>query len=217
MKTGVYAALLLAFSAQNAAAEVDHHDDEHDHHDHEEAHLSIEAHVHGIANLTLMAEGDRLEIAVSSPAVNIVGFEHKAFSREENAIVNRVENALKRPESLFEFAGTQCVTSEYHVDVSGLRTEYDHQEDEDHDDEHNHAHEKTQRSHDGHHATEATATHSDVTAQYVFKCEKLERLHTINVLMLKQFPAIETLETQWVINGEQGAGKLGQSRHKLSF
>jgi len=35
------------------------------------------AHTHGVANLTLVSDSGTLEIAFDSPAVNLLGFEHR--------------------------------------------------------------------------------------------------------------------------------------------
>ena len=37
-----------------------------------------EAHIHGLATLTLALEGNSLEIEFESPAANLVGFEHRS-------------------------------------------------------------------------------------------------------------------------------------------
>ena len=44
---------------------------------------SLEAHVHGMSDLTIAVEGGEIEIEFESPAMNIVGFEYKAQSARD--------------------------------------------------------------------------------------------------------------------------------------
>ncbi|MGB1290473.1 MAG: ZrgA family zinc uptake protein, partial [Porticoccaceae bacterium] len=39
---------------------------------------SLDAHVHGLSQLTIAVEGETVELEFSSPAMNLVGFEHRA-------------------------------------------------------------------------------------------------------------------------------------------
>jgi len=62
------------------------HKHEHDHahdHDHADEFNQLGAHVHGAATLTLVLEGNELQLALQSAAFNIVGFEHAPSSTEQ--------------------------------------------------------------------------------------------------------------------------------------
>lgn len=70
-------------------AEQHNHDHKHDH-DHKHAHdhdhddmTQLGAHVHGAATLTLVLEGNELQLALQSAAYNIVGFEHAPSNNEQ--------------------------------------------------------------------------------------------------------------------------------------
>ena len=67
---------LLPLAAAHAA---------HDEHEHHDEHASLAAHEHGAAQLNVALEGQRLELALESPAMNLVGFEHAAVSSSDNA------------------------------------------------------------------------------------------------------------------------------------
>ncbi|MFT6692730.1 MAG: hypothetical protein ACJAXH_003270, partial [Colwellia sp.] len=47
----------------------------------------LEPHVHGLSELTMTIEKQTLEIEVTSPAINIVGFEHRAKTKKSIALV----------------------------------------------------------------------------------------------------------------------------------
>lgn len=90
----VGAALLLG-AVLSAEAHPPHHQHNHNHnHNHSHEHdtddfTQLGAHVHGQAMLTMILEGNELQLALQSAAFNVVGFEHApttAAQRQEIAI-----------------------------------------------------------------------------------------------------------------------------------
>ena len=51
----------------------------------------MDSHQHGLAELRLLLEEQRIEIEFESPAFNLVGFEHKTSNPEEKSLVRNVE------------------------------------------------------------------------------------------------------------------------------
>ncbi len=66
--------------------------------------VSPDAHVHGLSELTLAMEGEKLEIQLQSPAMNLLGFEHKARTTNDIAAVEHAQSLLSNPDSLFLFS-----------------------------------------------------------------------------------------------------------------
>ena len=84
--------LFLAIVSQGAAEERVH-----------------DAHVHGVSRLNIAIEGNTVEMELLSPGANIVGFEHKAESAEDKALVARAAAVLHDGEKLFAFpSGAEC-------------------------------------------------------------------------------------------------------------
>ena len=124
------------------------------------------AHVHGLADLTLAIENGALEIQLRSPAANLVGFEHKADTKEEIKSAKAAAARLAQPLSLFIFNGTKCEMLDTDVDVSAIldnehanddkgehekHKHKDHKHDEHEHDEHAHGqHEHDQHAHETH-------------------------------------------------------------------
>ena len=114
MKTVIAAPILfvtvLAIASSNvllvssATAEAKHH----------------RAHLHGVADLTMVVEGNHLRIEFSSPAVSILGFEHKASNPTQLAAVADAEKKLGNTQSLFTFTGTQCDLRSTSINMSSL-------------------------------------------------------------------------------------------------
>ena len=158
------------------------------HHDQSDQHSTSEqqAHLHGVAELTLAIEGNKLEISLESPAANIVGFEHKATSKQQIKAVEQAKSILQSSPSLFSFSGSDCVLQQATVDMSAL-IEQDHHDH--HDDEHG----------DG---------HSEVSADYHYQCAQGERLDSISVNLIALFPSFEKLNVMWLSDSQQGAAEL---------
>lgn len=183
------ATLILVVAPVTVAADT--HEHEHN--------TKQEAHVHGVAELTMALEDNVLEINLESPSANIVGFEHRASSQEQKSAVDEAERILGSPTSLFNFTGADCQVGRSIVDVSTVEGPHDGHDTEDHDDDHgdNHGHE-----------SEHDDGHSEISVNYQFTCEQDSELIAVSVDILDYFPAIEVLHVQWVTDAGQGATEL---------
>ena len=104
-----------------------------------------EAHVHGIATLSMAFEDTTLEMQFESPAANLLGFEHQAKDSEEKQLVEAMASTLRAPDKLFTFAGTKCVTTDVSLNTEDLiadeqehKREHEHHHDHEHDHHHHH-------------------------------------------------------------------------------
>lgn len=77
----VYLLLLLGTSTTSFAGDIDGHG----------------AHEHGVAHLTLAMEEKSLQMALESPADNVVGFEHAPTKAREKAAVEAALTQLRQP------------------------------------------------------------------------------------------------------------------------
>ncbi len=108
------------------------------------------SHVHGSASLQIVLERSVLEIQLSSPAVNLLGFEGPANSAEKRSSVESVRRKLEQPAGLFLVPGSGCQLREEGLSISGLPVVHD-------DDEHEaaeHHHEEGHHDDDDHHDDE---------------------------------------------------------------
>ena len=231
-------ALTLLSTAAFADAHGDHHDhaahahdthsnDAHDNHAHKndthdkkDAHSADTrphstaahgAHLHGVAELTVAIEGQALEIALTSPAMDIAGFEHRAQSEAEIAAVKKAGAALQKPQQLFLLKGKRCELEQHAVDMTAILTEQHT--------EHNHTdHDRSDHHHSDHgHTPRAQQHHSEVSANYRYKCQKEGKLMGIEIKLAEQFPSLEKLRVQWLKESEQGATTLSARTHLLQF
>ena len=182
---------------------------------------SLDAHVHGVAELTIAIEGKSLEVQFASPAMNLVGFEHKATSAEQMATVKKVETQLNESEALFVITGNGCKPAKAVIDVSSLKGDGDSHSDENHGHEkhkhghaHNHAHAHTD---DQHHEEETDDSHSEITAHYQFECKNEAAVSSITVQLFQRFPQIEKINAMWVTPTTQGAETLTAKQPVIEF
>lgn len=163
-------------------------------------HHSYGAHIHGLAELTIALEGNRLEIHLTSPASNIVGFEHRAVTSAQQQAVEKAKKVLESPEKLFAFKGANCRLETVTVDMAAVKSA-----DKEH---HGHHHE---HGHEHHH----NDSHSEISANYHFDCKQGIELSSISVRLLSQFPGIETMNAMWVTDNLQGSVELSANKNDI--
>ena len=176
--------LMMGVFAGVCSAAEDHH---HNEHKHEGEHEQHSAHVHGHAKLFVVLEGKVLELLFESPAINLLGFEHKPESDQQSAKFEQVLSELNQPRGLFsvsEQAG--CELSEKQIEVP--------YQDKD-----------------------AGEGHADYRAQYRFECQNPDELQNIPVQLLKRFPLTESIEVQSISSSGQKAYGLTSANSQLSF
>jgi len=177
---GLMAGLIIT---SNSLAENDHHR-EHG------------AHTHGLAQLNIALDGNTLALELESPAINIVGFEHKPRSSQEHDALKSAMALLRKPDALFVTdAAANCKAG--HVEVHSSFEDTDYEAHQDHDEEH-HAEEKHHDVDDHGNSEE----HSDIEAHYELSCVNTDKLKIINVRLFEKFPAMHNIALQFI--GERG-------------
>lgn len=170
---------------------------------------SLDAHVHGLSQLTIAVEGEKVELEFSSPAMNIVGFEHKATSKKDIAAVKQAESILSQPETLFSLSEAKCKPIHTHVDISGLIEQHDdHDGHKGHDEHNDHDDHKDHNDHHDHKAHDEHETHSEIVASYSFACMDTTKLSSVKVSLFESFAGIYKIQAMWVTTTKQGSAKL---------
>ena len=161
-----------------------------------------EAHEHGVAILNLALEGNDLYIEFTSPAANIVGFEHHPRTNEQRDAVKAAVNKLQEGNALFVLSAE----SESKLLKSSVVTDID--KDTDHHSESEHAHGEDEHHDKEHGKADGQDRHSEFKAEYHFVCEKPDRLSQIDVKLFRIFPGIEHIEVQLITETKQTAMEL---------
>ena len=220
--------LLACFVFSSIAKSESSNHDEHGHGSKQDKHM------HGVSELMLALDKGSLEIHFESPAANIVGFEHKARTREQIKMLKEAKDILDTPENIFVFSGGDCDLQMSDVNLAGLLNEIqtEHKEHKEHKerkkqderehgshsqhrdphDKHGHHDQKTDGSNLDYHETD-DATHNEITAEYKYMCKNGDTLGAVEVKLIKIFSGIEKLKVYWLTDSMQGSidltGKSG--------
>jgi hypothetical protein len=176
-----------------------------------------EAHEHGVANLNIAVEGNNVYIEFTSPAANIVGFEHHPRTHEQKDAVKDAVNKLQKGDALFLLSAK----SESKLVKSSVDTDID--KDANHHSEEDHAHSnKEHHGHDEKHDEDhgdkdKHERHSEFEATYQFICQKPEKLSQIEVMLFRAFPGIEHIEAQLLTEIKQTGMELTAKKNKIAF
>ena len=183
----------------------------------EERGSNIEAHVHGLSELTIVIEGEMVEMQLKSPTMNLVGFEHKASSKKDIAAIQQAELTLRQQHALFVLSGADCQHISSVIDTTKLIDADDHkQQDDHHDHHHDHHSESHEETHDND-KHEDNENHSEMIANYSYRCNKDSKLSSITLSLFKAFPGIHKVHAMWVTPIKQGSIMLSKNSPMIKF
>lgn len=170
---------------------------------------SLGAHVHGLGTLNIALENQRLELQLTSPAMNIVGFEYQPTTAADLQSIKAAQSNLSHAAELFVLSSAaQCRLTSVSID-NPLLTESDTHA---HEHEHEHEHESQPA------AQIAEHQHSDISAHYQYHCAKPARLNSIDLTgLFKQFSQTEKIQVQLIAGDHQQGAELSAQNTLLSW
>jgi len=157
------------------------------------------AHEHGRGTLDIAIEGIRVAIELEVPAADIVGFEHKARTRQQKAAVDKAKEQLAQPLALFrlpERAG--CRVSEAKVDME-------------------HGHPKPDKGAAAKDKADAEDRHSEVRAHYSLECASAAAIDAIEFPYFKAFAGARRLDVTVVTAKGQSKFTVTREKPRLSL
>jgi Protein of unknown function (DUF2796) len=163
------------------------------------------AHEHGHSVLNIAIEGDRIEMELMAPGMDVVGFEHAAETDEHKAAVAEAEAILSDPLALFvlpDDAGCAIETAAVELEA----------EDE-HEGEHGEEHAEEEHAAEGEHAEgqaehEGEASHTEFHAEYAITCDSPDDLGTIEFAFFERFSGAKEIEVTVITES-------GQTRYEV--
>lgn len=154
-------------------SEHKHNDHKHDHDEHEQ-HGS---HEHGVAHLTIAVGGTGLDIALETPAANILGFEQDATSDQDKKTLEAQKAKLETPKALFSVNDTANCKPVATKVLSPLFEEHTKHEQESHEEQ----------------------SHNDIDANWSFNCENSKAIENVTVNLFSAFPnGFEQIKVDWI-------------------
>jgi len=192
MKLSLVASLLMCslMVLNTPLAAQDHNAAEHNHNEHQHEHdddvTALGAHVHGHAVLTLVLEGNEMQLAFQSAAQSVVGFEHKPSTAEQKQEVAAAIEVFNQGEwfSFNNDANCELAMAEASSDLT---------------------------------EPQANEGHADFYANYQLLCQRPARLTELQLRIFELLPALEHMDIQWIINGQQGASQAALSSSTVRF
>ena len=166
------------------------------------------AHEHGVGQLTLAIEGHDVEIELTIPGSDVVGFEHLPTTDSQRKAVLKGVKTLRNVNDIVNItAMAKCNVEDVKVITGLLENKND---DHGHGDNHKHKHETKDK-------VDHKEVHSEFIAHYHFHCEHPKLLNTVQLGFFKVFPSAHELEAKWITPKGQGASELTPSTPNLNF
>jgi hypothetical protein len=188
------------------------------------------AHTHGVSQLDIALSGNDLEVGLTVPGTDIVGFEHAARSAEDKAAVAAAVTRLKKAETLFSLPdAARCRLAKSEVRAAGIAGDHDgnHAHEtaektgtkaENH--EHEHAHDGDRHENESHHEHRKEAGgdhHAEFKGHYRFHCDNPERVDGVEVKIFKVFPSITRINARIITPRGQSAKAVTAGSPRLDF
>jgi len=153
----------------------------------ESVHRQHGPHVHGVAQLNIAVDGNKLELELTSPAINMVGFEHFPRSEKQRRAIKRAILTLQGASQLFVITpAARCKLTL--ADVSTPLIGKAHK-----------------------------LVHADFSARYTFQCQPATAISSINVNLFRKFPSIREIKMQLLTDKGQTAAQLTAQQTKINF
>ena len=170
------------------------------------AQSSLDAHVHGEAELNIVFEGQKLLVELESPSFNLVGFEHEPKTLEQKNLVKKTIELLENFKSvanLSEEASCNIIDTKVSTSMKGVEEGLgEHHEDEHHEDEHQHSEKEI---------------HSEFFATYFLTCTRPENLKSIELKLFSTFGLMEEVDVQMISQGRQDFAELNSENPNLNL
>jgi hypothetical protein len=187
MKTLGAAAILGALAVFPAAAQ---------------SHRELGAHEHGRGTLNIAVEGNKVSMELEVPGMDILGFEHAAKSRKDKTTLEKAQQKLSAPLSLFKLpvsAGCQVTEAKVEVETG----------------EHDHA--NLEKQGDAAKSSEKEQHHSEFHNQYSVECTSPANITGIEFGYFNAFPGAEKLEVNVITPKGQNKFEVTRARPDLNL
>ncbi len=180
------------------------------------AQSSLDAHVHGEAELNIVFEGQKLLVELESPSFNLVGFEHEPKTLEQKNLVKKTIELLENFKSvanLSEEASCNIIDTKVSTSMKGVEEGLgEHHEDEHHEDEHH-----EDEHHEDEHQHSEKEIHSEFFATYFLTCTRPENLKSIELKLFSTFGLMEEVDVQMISQGRQDFAELNSENPNLNL
>ena len=155
------------------------------------------AHVHGLANLTIVLDNQTLLIKFESPLMDILGFEGKPRTKVQRESIKTATEKFRKTDDVLTLNGGSCRQQQIRVNLGHVDMKND--------------------THHGHNDRTHDDNHSEISAVYEFNCSEPQNLNRITILLFNQFSNMEKIKARWVHSDLQGQNTLIRNNNVINF
>ena len=168
----------------------------------------LDAHEHGVGQLNIAFDENKVAMELHAPGADIVGFEYGAKSDVDLAAIDAALQTLSDPLGLFLLPeAASCIVITAHAKLESEDSDHDDHDEEghgDHDDE----------GHDDH---DEAPGHTEFHAEYLLECANLTEMSAITFSYFEIFPNALELEVQVISDKGATAFEIERDVAKLDL
>lgn len=183
--------------------------------------LNPGAHMHGLAQMTVLYEAGQLLIELETPAVNMLGFEHISQNTEQWQQLSQLGKNLNAPQNIIGLQPS-CTIQSVKVELPFQGRDAIRKIIQQPTTEKSAHHDNRENTHKDHTDTEfgyderAHDAHQDIHVNYEWRCTGSPP-PIIRLYLFSLYPSFDKIQAQWVANGKQGAKALNRNHAALEI
>jgi len=200
----------------------------------------LDAHEHGVGQLNIAFDENKIAMELHAPGADIVGFEYGAKSNADLAAIDAALQTLSDPLVLFLIPeAASCIVITAHAKLESEDSDHDDHDEEGHDDHDEEGHddhdeeghddhdeeghddhdEEGHDDHDeeGHDDHDKAPGHTEFHAEYLLECANLTEISAITFSYFEIFPNALELEVQVISDKGATAFEIERDVAKLDL
>ena len=184
----------------------------------------LDAHEHGVGQLNIAFDENKVAMELHAPGADIVGFEYGAKSDVDLAAIDAALQTLSDPLGLFLLPeAASCIVITAHAKLESEDSDHDDHDEEGHDDHDEEGHddhdEEGHDDHDeeGHDDHDEAPGHTEFHAEYLLECANLTEMSAITFSYFEIFPNALELEVQVISDKGATAFEIERDVAKLDL
>ena len=168
----------------------------------------LDAHEHGVGQLNIAFDENKIAMELHAPGADIVGFEYGAKSDVDLAAIDAALQTLSDPLGLFLIPeAASCIVITAHAKLESEDSDHDDHDEEGHDDH-------DEEGHDDH---DKAPGHTEFHAEYLLECANLTEISAITFSYFEIFPNALELEVQVISDKGATAFEIERDVAKLDL
>ena len=176
----------------------------------------LDAHEHGVGQLNIAFDENKIAMELHAPGADIVGFEYGAKSDADLAAIDAALQTLSDPLGLFLIPeAASCIVITAHAKLESEDSDHDDHDEEGNDDHDEEGHDD--HDEEGHDDHDEAPGHTEFHAEYLLECANLTEISAITFSYFEIFPNALELEVQVISDKGATAFEIERDVAKLDL